>query len=77
MNVTLVIKQGMIIFIAILSMDMATSAKSRVRGGNMGVWTGVGIGVGAAIGIATGDLAMWTALGVAGGVVAGATLSRK
>ncbi|MFC7189705.1 hypothetical protein ACFQL7_07435 [Halocatena marina] len=44
---------------------MAGTATETIRGGNMGVWTAIGVGTGAAVGVATGDLALWSAVGIA------------
>lgn len=58
-------------------MNMGTSAKDAIQGGNMGVWVAVGVGIGIAVDVATGDLAVWLALGAGVGVGLGAALSRR
>lgn len=50
---------------------MAATVTETIRGGNMGVWTAIGVGTGAAVGVATGDLAVWSAVGIASGVALG------
>ena len=56
---------------------MAESAKSDVRGPNMGVCTAIGIAIGASVGVATGALALGTAIGAAIGVAVGAIQRRR